>query len=137
MELKKLKKTDEGFTLIESMAALTIMGVTLAYMMPMYMYSRLKIDHANRVSNALLVAQKIDAGLAAQKVSSLPLTGVEDITDPDILTSAGKVYSATVTYCPTISGSTGCRTNYRQIEIEVKYKDVKVYSVKSAFSEQQ
>jgi prepilin-type N-terminal cleavage/methylation domain-containing protein len=138
MRLRKLKRSaEDGYTLIEVMAATVIMGVTFAYMMPIFLLSRVKIDASARRSGAIIVAQRIVSDVGSRKISTLPSSGTVDITDTDTLTSAGRVYQAEVVYCPLISGASGCRTNYRQVQINVTHKNAPVFSTQTAVSETQ
>jgi prepilin-type N-terminal cleavage/methylation domain-containing protein len=141
--LKKLKQQliqkdlDSGYTLIEVMAAMTIMGVILAYSMPIFMFSHLKVLNSQRKAEALIVTQKILTDLSSRKISDLPTGGTTDINDPELLRVGGKDYQGKVTYCPNISGASGCRTNYRQMEIEIKRNEITIYKQQASIQEPQ
>jgi prepilin-type N-terminal cleavage/methylation domain-containing protein len=144
MPTKKNPHHEAGYTLIETMAAMVIMGVTFAYMMPIFLLSRVKIDASVRRSGAIIVAQRIVTDISSRKLSTLPVGGTPiTITDPDTLTSAGKTYTASITYCPLPAidktlGNPACagnRPEYREAEIKVAYKGSPVFGVQAAFAD--
>jgi prepilin-type N-terminal cleavage/methylation domain-containing protein len=137
------KDIDQGFSLIEVMTSITIMGIVLAYCLPVYMMSRLKIAASQRKSEALIVTQRIITNLERSKISDLPSSGTVTVTDPDgtsakkpgFLQVGNRIYSATVTYCPSIPGGSGCKNDYKELKIEIKYRENFVYDQQIAIGE--
>jgi prepilin-type N-terminal cleavage/methylation domain-containing protein len=131
------RELDSGYTLIEVMAAMTIMGVVLAYSLPIYMFTRIKVENTQRQSDALIVMQKIITNLENQKISTLPSEGTVDVTDTEILKGVGRVYEAKIEYCSLISGGSGCSSNYRELQISVLYKGRFIYGQQVGIHEAQ
>jgi prepilin-type N-terminal cleavage/methylation domain-containing protein len=153
LKLIKNRSNSAGYSLVEVMTAMVIMAVVLTYCLPMYMFSRIKIATAQRRSEALIVTQKILATVEATKISDLPTSGTIVFQSPEIstsqkyspggnqaekdelLTAGGRTYEATITYCPTIAGGSGCRPNYRELTINIKHNGSLVYEQQVAIGE--
>jgi prepilin-type N-terminal cleavage/methylation domain-containing protein len=130
MKIINLKNQNAGFTLVESMAALVIMGVTFAYSLPIFFYSHVKILSAQARSNATLIMERVATEYATKKTADLPFGGTPiAITDPEILKTQGKIYEATIEFCPLLPPPTQpnetvpycepSRPNYRTAKIVV------------------
>jgi prepilin-type N-terminal cleavage/methylation domain-containing protein len=70
----KSANTEQGFSLIETMIALTTLGVCLAYAMPLFLYAKINNSKSEVRAGALFVAQRIFDDIRSKKVSSMPLT---------------------------------------------------------------
>jgi prepilin-type N-terminal cleavage/methylation domain-containing protein len=130
MKIINLKNQNSGYTLIEVMAAMTIMGVIFAYSMPVFFYSHMKILNAQARSNATIIMGRVAAEYSTKKVADLPSGGTPiAITDPEILRIQGRNYEATIQFCPALPPPTlpdeivpfcgSSRPNYRTAEISV------------------
>jgi prepilin-type N-terminal cleavage/methylation domain-containing protein len=72
----KEKSTDseQGFSLIETMIALTTLGVCLAYAMPLFLYAKINNSKSEVRSGALFVAQRVFDNIRSKPVSAMPFT---------------------------------------------------------------
>lgn len=140
---KKNLNLESGYTLIEVMAALTILGVVFAYSMPIYMYSRIKILNGQIKSGAIIIAQRIITDYSAKKVSTLPFGGTPiAITDPDTLRSMGRNYQANIQFCPPVSSPDeilpfcgASHPEYRTARVSISRNGSEVFSIVAGFAE--
>jgi prepilin-type N-terminal cleavage/methylation domain-containing protein len=65
---------EQGFSLIETMIALTTLGVCLAYAMPLFLYAKINNSKSEVRAGALFVAQRVFDNIRSKPVSSMPLT---------------------------------------------------------------
>jgi type II secretory pathway pseudopilin PulG len=81
--MKKTNKilTAEGFSLIEATIALTTLGITLAYAMPLFLYSKLNNIKSEVRTGALMVSQQIFDDLRGLPFKNIP--GIEKASDPE------------------------------------------------------
>jgi prepilin-type N-terminal cleavage/methylation domain-containing protein len=130
MKIINLKNQNSGYTLIEVMAAMTIMGIIFAYSMPIFFYSHIKILNAQARSNATIIMGRVATEYSTKKVADLPSGGTPiAITDPEILRTQGRIYEATIQFCPVLPPPTlpdeinpfcgSSRPNYRTAKISV------------------
>ncbi len=66
--------SEKGFSLIETMIALTTLGVCLAYAMPLFLYAKINNSKSEIRTGALIVSQRIFDNIRSQPMSSLPMT---------------------------------------------------------------
>lgn len=146
---QQIQDLSGGFTLIESMAAMVIMGVILAYSMPIYMFTRIKIETSQRRLEALVLTQRIITNLEQSRISDLPTDGSATVVDPSstsavssspptvtsLLKVGSRTYDATIDYCFPITGGSGCRADYRELKINITHKGNFVYGQQVAISE--
>jgi prepilin-type N-terminal cleavage/methylation domain-containing protein len=66
--------SEQGFSLIETMIALTTLGVCLAYAMPLFLYAKINNSKSEVRSGALFVAQRVFDNIRSKPVSSMPFT---------------------------------------------------------------
>jgi prepilin-type N-terminal cleavage/methylation domain-containing protein len=71
---EKSTKSEQGFSLIETMIALTTLGVCLAYAMPLFLYAKINNSKSEVRSGALFVAQRVFDNIRSKPVSSMPFT---------------------------------------------------------------
>ncbi|AFY96241.1 type IV pilus modification PilV family protein [Chamaesiphon minutus] len=67
-------KTEEGFSLIETMIALTTLGVCLAYAMPLFLYAKINNSKSEIRTGALIVSQRVFDSIRSQRILDLPST---------------------------------------------------------------
>ncbi|MFA9202140.1 MAG: hypothetical protein ACEQSC_01145, partial [Candidatus Nanopelagicaceae bacterium] len=101
--MKKTNKilTAEGFSLIEATIALTTLGITLAYAMPLFLYSKLNNIKSEVRTGALMVSQQIFDDLRGVPFKNIP--GTERASDPTLPPDPPPRY--------TILGADGKETN--------------------------
>lgn len=68
------KKSDLGFSLIETAIALTTLGVCLAYAMPLFLYAKMNNSKSEIRTGALIVSQRIFDDIRSKSFQSMPLT---------------------------------------------------------------
>jgi prepilin-type N-terminal cleavage/methylation domain-containing protein len=66
--------SEQGFSLIETMIALTTLGVCLAYAMPLFLYAKINNSKSEVRAGALFVAQRVFDDIRSQPVSLMPYT---------------------------------------------------------------
>ncbi len=64
----------QGFSLIETMIALTTLGVCLAYAMPLFLYAKLNNSKSEIRAGALFVAQRTFDNIRSKPFSAMPFT---------------------------------------------------------------
>jgi Tfp pilus assembly protein PilV len=154
--LEKTHQLDTGFSLIETVIALTTLGVCLAYAMPLFLYAKINNSKSEIRTGALIVSQRVFDSIRAQPMSSLPLndglnspsSGVNPILQPvtmpptlgsqeQILTYAmGRQYQTKITYCGNVNVTpTNCSNQYRQFQVEVSYNGTKVYDLQGTYTQ--
>jgi prepilin-type N-terminal cleavage/methylation domain-containing protein len=137
------KSNIDGFTLIESMAALTILGIVFAYAAPIYLYCRIKIDNNQRTEAALIITERIYSQYATKKISTLPFGGTPiTITDPDVLHQQGRDYQVKIEFCPPVISPDeilpfcgASRPGYRTARIAISRNGQSIYSMIVGFAD--
>jgi prepilin-type N-terminal cleavage/methylation domain-containing protein len=106
-----LEKSEQGFSLIETMIALTTLGVCLAYAMPLFLYAKINNSKSDIRTGALIVSQRIFDNIRSRPMSSMPIT---DGFNNDNLTSCSFTNTAGAGRINTSNGNqvdlTGCVT---------------------------
>lgn len=135
----KVNKQDEGFSLIEVVAALVIMGICLAYAMPVILYSKINNSKSEVRTGALMVSQKIFDDIRGRNFSEIPQTyrTVTNTTGSPAVAATGTTpalpalpaipaeqtkalgrnYNIAVRYCQVASD---CTENYKTFKITVR-----------------
>lgn len=72
--LRKLQASSQGFSLVETVIALTTLGICLAYAMPLFLYAKVNNSKSEIRTGALIVSQRVFDNIRARKISDLPLT---------------------------------------------------------------
>ena len=148
------RKAQTGFSLIETVIALTTLGICLAYAMPLFLYAKVNNSKSEIRTGALIVSQRVFDKIRSESITSLPSNdGVASassvnpvsqpvdmnaITDPEkLLTKAmGRQYRTTVTYCGGVrDDSTVCSDKYRKFKVEVSYNGSKVYDLEGTYTQ--
>ena len=117
----RVKKLDEGFSLLETVIALTTLGVCLAYAMPLFLYAKVNNSKSEIRTGALIVSQRVFDNIRSKSIDGLPNNdgknnpnAVNPISIPtdtqiatrnippadELITSAmGRQYQTKVIYC--------------------------------------
>ncbi len=72
--LAKIKSSEQGFSLIETVIALTTLGVCLAYAMPLFLYAKINNSKSEIRTGALIVSQRVFDNIRSRSFKSMPLT---------------------------------------------------------------
>jgi type II secretory pathway pseudopilin PulG len=164
LDSSKPRRSSQGFSLIETVIALTTLGVCLAYAMPLFLYAKINNSKSEIRTGALIVSQRVFDDIRSKSFKSMPYTdgaiaggnaavsavaayggnpatpaipaNPELISEPLITTAMGRPYQATVTYCEGLnSDSTICSPKYRKFKVEVSYNGNKVYDLEGTYTE--
>lgn len=143
--LQQPNPSEQGFSLIETMIALTTLGVCLAYAMPLFLYAKINNSKSETRTGALIVSQRIFDDIRSRKISSLPDASSASTLNPEIKNSTthpllvkamGRNYVSKVTFCEVASD---CSTKYRKFKVEIFRNDTttqsKVYDLEGTFTE--
>jgi Tfp pilus assembly protein PilV len=129
----KGSKTDQGFSILEAAIALTTLGVTLAYAMPLFLYSKMNNSKSEVRTGAMMVAQRILDQTRGTPFGQIPNTGNVELVDGTTadLQAMGRTYSATTYHCET---ATECSDNYKTLRVEVKQNGSTIYEMDAGFT---
>lgn len=72
--LAKNQSSEQGFSLIETVIALTTLGVCLAYAMPLFLYAKINNSKSEIRTGALIVSQRVFDSIRSKSFKSMPLT---------------------------------------------------------------
>jgi prepilin-type N-terminal cleavage/methylation domain-containing protein len=86
---------EQGFSLIETMIALTTLGVCLAYAMPLFLYAKINNSKSEIRSGALFVAQRVFDNIRSKPFSEMPITD--------------GLYDSNLTGCTNLPALTNCQ----------------------------
>jgi prepilin-type N-terminal cleavage/methylation domain-containing protein len=85
INLIKYLQSEQGFSLVETMIALTTLGVCLAYAMPLFLYAKINNSKSEIRTGALIVSQRVFDNIRSKSFSD-PTTltdGKERDPDPE------------------------------------------------------
>ena len=72
--LSKPQSSEQGFSLIETVIALTTLGVCLAYAMPLFLYAKINNSKSEIRTGALIVSQRVFDNIRSKSFKSMPQT---------------------------------------------------------------
>jgi prepilin-type N-terminal cleavage/methylation domain-containing protein len=141
LKIKSKRQEDAGFGLLEIMISLTVLGICLAYAMPLFLLARIGNIKSQIRSGGLIVAQRYFDNIRATSIASLPTNdgknspnSVNPISVPAVLASPtaseklltnvmNRQYQVKLTYCEnlTTTNTSACSETIRQVKIEVFY----------------
>jgi prepilin-type N-terminal cleavage/methylation domain-containing protein len=154
--LVKTQSLEQGFSLIETVIALTTLGICLAYAMPLFLYAKVNNSKSEIRTGALIVSQRVFDNIRSKPLASAPIndgknsasTGINPVLQPvniatpteaeKLLTKAlGRQYQTKVTYCENYSttDTDACGAKYRKFKVEVSYNGTKVYDLEGTYTE--
>jgi prepilin-type N-terminal cleavage/methylation domain-containing protein len=152
--VNQTKASEQGFSLLETMIALTTLGICLAYAMPLFLYAKINNSKSQIRTGALIVAQRTFDNVRQQSMTSLPSNDglaspiatnpvllPADVTTPSaaekLLTNAmGRQYQTKITYCENYTTTNPvCGTNYREFKVEVSYNGSTVYDLQGTYTD--
>ena len=117
-----------GASLIETVAALAILGIALAAAVPAFMLQMDTNTFAEHHSGAVAAAQQVMETLRNQDPASLPSSGSSAI---QAVTVGHHEYEAVTHYC---QRSVYCGSDSRHIVIEVSFAGQMVYTIETVFT---
>ncbi len=136
-------QSEEGFSLIETVIALTTLGVCLAYALPLFLYAKINNSKSEVRTGALIVSQRVFDDIRSRPIGGLPTnpsvpeiknknTYTNLVSDEAIVTAMGRDYESKVTYCQVAAD---CSTRYRKFKLEVSRNGTKVYDLEATYTE--
>jgi Tfp pilus assembly protein PilV len=146
---KKNKRgsAEQGFGILEASIALTTLGVTLAYAMPLFLYSKMNNSKSEIRTGGMTVAQRIldktrgtpFADICATGTVVLSSTAAADTCQSGAtvgsiradLSAMGRNYTARTFHCEVASD---CSTNYKTLRVEVKQNGATIYEMSAGFT---
>ncbi len=72
--LVKPQPSEQGFSLVETMIALTTLGVCLAYAMPLFLYAKINNSKSEIRTGALIVSQRVFDSIRSKSFANMPTT---------------------------------------------------------------
>jgi type II secretory pathway pseudopilin PulG len=149
-------KSTQGFSLLETVIALTTLGICLAYAMPLFLYAKINNSKSDIRTGALIVAQRTFDKVRSRPIADMPIndgvaspstgTNPNPVSQPvnvnsptpaeELLTKAmGRQYQTKITYCEGKSAdATVCSDKYRKFKVEVSYRGSKVYDLEGTYT---
>lgn len=119
---------ERGFTLLESLVALAILGIALAGVMPVFQGFFDVNNATERRSNSVAAAQEVMEALRQVDPAALPTSGSSPV---QTVTVGDHDYEILVRYC---TRNEYCNSRSRQIELEVSYAGKTVYDVETVYT---
>jgi type II secretory pathway pseudopilin PulG len=150
-----LLKSTQGFSLLETVIALTTLGICLAYAMPLFLYAKINNSKSDIRTGALIVAQRVFDDIRSKPITSTsppindglnsadsnnPVYKPVSITTPTdaeklVTRAMGRQYQTKVTYCEgKDSDASICSAKYRKFKVEVSYNGAKVYDLEGTYT---
>jgi prepilin-type N-terminal cleavage/methylation domain-containing protein len=117
-----------GFTLVEAVIALAILGITIAAVLPAFIDFLDANSLSEERSNAVAAAQQVMEELRQVDPGSLPSSGSSAV---QTVTTGNHEYEVTAHYCRTPSY---CSTAGRHIVLEVNYGGKTVYTIETVYT---
>ena len=121
----------KGFTLVESLIAMAIMGIALAGVLPSFIHNLDTNTSSERHSDAVAVAQQVLEQLRVEDPTLMPTSGSSDI---QILTVGGRDYEVVERYCDITAY---CTSASRHIIVEVSFAGREIYELETVFTQLQ
>jgi Tfp pilus assembly protein PilV len=72
--LVKPQLSEQGFSLVETVIALTTLGVCLAYAMPLFLYAKMNNSKSEIRTGALIVSQRVFDNIRSKSFNSMPIS---------------------------------------------------------------
>ena len=70
----KKARSEQGFSLIETVIALTTLGICLAYAMPLFLYAKINNSKSQIRTGSLIVAQRVFDNIRSKSFNEMPLS---------------------------------------------------------------
>jgi general secretion pathway protein I len=120
--------SERGFTLLEALIAMAILGIALAGLVPSFQAFMDANSLSEERSNAVAAAQEVMEGLRRADPASLPTSGT---SAAQVVTVGAHEYEIFASYC---IESSWCSTAARHVIVEVHFGGQRVYTVESVFT---
>jgi len=121
----------KGFTLIEALMAVAILGIALVGVLPSFITLLDANTLSEERSDAVAVAQLVREDLRRTEPSTLPSSGVSAV---QLITVGDKEFEALTRYCVR---SEYCGSASRHIVVEIAYAGTTVYQIETVYTKLQ
>lgn len=141
LNISKPIQSEQGFSLVETVIALTTLGVCLAYALPLFLYAKINNSKSEVRTGALIVSQRVFDDIRSRPIGGLPTnpsapeiknSSTNSGADRPIITAMGREYESKVTYCQVAAD---CSARYRKFKLEVSRNGSKVYDLEATYTE--
>ena len=122
------REPEFGFTLVECLIAVAILGVALTSLMPSFLDFMDANSHSESRSDAVAAAQQIMESLRRQDPAGWPSTGS---STAEVVEINNREFEVVKTYC---LSSQYCGSASRHIVVEVSFGGKVLYSVESVYT---
>ena len=119
---------ERGFTLIESLVAIFILGVVLTGLLPAFLTYLDSNSTSEANSDAVAAAQLVLERLRLEDPAGLPMKGK---SSPAVIDVGGNVFEVVNHYCDVADF---CGTDMRHVRVEVYFGGDPVFEVESVFT---
>ena len=119
----------KGFTLIEVMVALSILGLTSSLMLASFLNQVRTINRNVVKSGAVIAAAFVLDEVRSGDISALPISGS---AAPVQITRDSKDYDVTISYC---LNAALCSSSTKHLTASVSYKSKEVYNVETVYTD--
>lgn len=127
--IKRPKHAEQGFSLIELLATLAVLGIIIGVMLTAIASNTQLNSKTEQNSQATVAAQQVLDDTRTADPSSLPLSGA---TAPKTVNVGGRDYTVTLRYC--VPTPNYCSGNARQIQATVQYASKTLFTVETVFT---
>jgi Tfp pilus assembly protein PilV len=144
----KQDSREQGFSILEAAIALTTLGITLAYAMPLFLYSKMNNSKSEVRTGAMMVAQRILDKTRGTPFTTICTTGTVVLgsaaaddcaagTAKADLRAMEKDYTAKTYHCEIVAPATvsECTDNYKTLRVEVKRNGSTIYEMSAGFTD--
>jgi Tfp pilus assembly protein PilV len=139
---------DQGFGLLEAAIALTTLGITLAYAMPLFLYSKMNNSKSETRTGSMMIAQRVLDTTRGMPFASIPSVGtvtwvhggtaadgstinLEAIGGSPQPVTGIKLYEAKTYHCEVASE---CDANYKTVRVEIKKNGSPIYEMSAGYT---
>ena len=126
--VKNTAMANKGFSLIEAIIAVAILGILMAGVIPGFMSNLQTNDQNERRSEAVNLAQQTLETLRRTDMSSLPMQGSSSAETAQ----NSRTYTVVTSYCKVASYC--AQNSARHLTVEIRYQGKKVYEVETVYT---
>jgi prepilin-type N-terminal cleavage/methylation domain-containing protein len=121
----------KGFTLVEALVAISIMGIALAGIVPSFLHNMDTNTSSEQHSDAVAVAQEVLEQLRHEDPTLMQSSGSSDV---QVIAVGGRDYEVINSYC---TNSDYCTSGSRHIVVEVSFAGRIIYELETVYTQLQ
>lgn len=131
MQRKALKSSESGFSMVETLVALGVMGI-LCSTLALALVAQARMNkHSQIVAGAVVAAERVLDNMRAAPITDLPTTGSQ--TTSGVIVGPNN-FTVVSQFCRTSSICSGGST-VRQVTLDVKLNSKSIYGIETVFSQ--